>query len=201
MNDIIYIIDESGSMDIMSKEPIDSINNFIDEQKALNITGTKFTLIKFNNIVNIVYDDLLLKDVPKFSDYNPSNMTALYDAIGTAIENKKLKGEGNYNNIICVILTDGMENCSKKYDIDFIQSNIKDMEENHNWKFIYAAANQDAFEIGSSMGMNICTNFDTSEDGLLDVTRCISGGIKRLRSGESSSINIENVSVPILRKL
>jgi hypothetical protein len=194
--DIVIVLDESGSMASMGNEPQDSVNRTIDDQKALNIPGTKFTLIKFNSRVSIVYDDIPLEDVPKFEGYAPAEMTALYDAIGTAIDNKKSKGEGNYDNVICVILTDGMENCSKDYVLksstkkNSIQAMIKEMETKHSWQFVYAAANQDAFAVGATMGMATCCDYAPTQFGLQNMTREISGGIGRMRSGESATVDI-----------
>jgi hypothetical protein len=201
--DIIFVLDESGSMCSMGSEPQDSVNRTIADQKALNIPGTKFTLIKFNSRVNIVYDDLPLEDVPKFEGYAPAEMTALYDAIGTAIDNKKSKGEGNYDDVICGILTDGMENCSKDYVLksgtrkNAIRTMIKEMETKHSWQFVYAAANQDAFAVGATMGMATCCDYTPTQFGLQNMTREISGGIGRMRSGESATVDIFSaVSAP-----
>jgi hypothetical protein len=199
--DIVYVLDESGSMSSMGNEPKDSVNRTVADQKALNIPGTHFTLIKFNSSVTVVYDDVPLEDVPEFTDYQPKEMTALYDAIGTAIDNKKAKGEGKYENVICVILTDGMENCSKDYVLDSktkknaIKTMIKEMKEKHSWQFIYAAANQDAFAIGATMGMHNCVDYEPTQFGMQYMSREISGGIGRMRSGESTSVEIMNGSV------
>jgi hypothetical protein len=204
--DIVYVLDESGSMMSMGNEPCDSMNRTVEDQKALNIPGTKFSLVKFNNSVTVVHDDVPLEDVPKFTDYSPKNMTALYDAIGTAIENKKSKGEGRYDNVICVILTDGLENCSKEYTLNSIKMMIKEMENKHSWKFVYAAANQDAFSVGATMGVSNCVDYEPTQCGLAFMSREISGGIAKMRSGESASVDIynnneinkESVSAPII---
>ena len=195
--DIVYILDESGSMESMSNEPRDSVNRTVADQKALNIPGTKFTLVKFNSFVTVVYDDVPLEDVTEFTDYRPREMTALYDAIGTAIEKKKAKGEGKYDNVICVILTDGYENCSKDYTLKKIRAMIKEMEKNHSWQFVYAAANQDAFAVGATLGVSNCVDYAPTQFGLGNMTRDISGGIARMRSGESTSVEIyPSISAP-----
>lgn len=195
--DIVYILDESGSMESMGNEPRDSVNRTVADQKALNIPGTKFTLVKFNSDVSVVYDDVPLEDVAEFTDYRPMEMTALYDAIGTAIEKKKAKGEGKYDNVICVILTDGYENCSKDYTLKKIKTMIKEMEKNHAWQFVYAAANQDAFAVGATLGVTNCVDYAPTQFGLGNMTREISGGIARMRSGESTSVEIyPSVSAP-----
>jgi hypothetical protein len=186
--DIIFILDESGSMATMGSEPKDSVNRLIKEQKELDISGTKFTLVKFNSKVNVVYNDLPLEDIPKFTDYYPSDMTALYDAIGMSINNKRKNEE--YDNVICVILTDGMENSSKEFDCKTIKNMIKEMEDKHKWKFVYVAANQDAFSVGETFGVKNCANFIPTGEGFCEMTREISCGISRFRSGESDSVQV-----------
>jgi hypothetical protein len=102
MSNIIIILDESSSMQIMNNEPVDSINTFVQEQNNLE---KKITLWKFNNRVKKVWDAIPINQVENFQDYQPTGMTALYDAIGMAIEDKNFTID-----TICLIITDGFEN-------------------------------------------------------------------------------------------
>jgi uncharacterized protein YegL len=186
--DIIFLLDESGSMRDMGNEPIEAINSFIKEQQSILMNdGATFSLWKFNNVVTKVIDDELLSTIDTFKNYTPNNTTALLDAIGEAIVTKKQKE--NYKNVICVILTDGYENSSSKYTKLQIKEMICSMEENDNWKFIYLAANQDAFTIGNSYGMNRCANFSCDKNGLMSITKTTSDVIKMYRTESSISGN------------
>ena len=190
--DIVVVLDESGSMETIGKEAEDSINNFFERQKVLNIKGSNVSLIKFNSIITEVFNDIPLEYVPKFEGFKPSNMTALYDAIGLTIKKKKEKGG---NKVIFVILTDGLENSSKEYTTyQTIKNMITDMETHHGWKFVYLAANQDAFSVGSSYGINNCVNFDSTPSGFVKITREVSDGITRMRSGESKILDISKIT-------
>ena len=147
--DIIFILDESGSMQIMGSEPQEAVNSFIEEQKKVMDSSTsKFSLWTFNTSVTKVIDDEDLCNVSKFENFKPSSMTALYDAIGEAITTKKNKP--NCEKVICVILTDGHENSSTKYDKLTINSMIHEMEILHKWKFVFLGANQDVYSSGKS---------------------------------------------------
>ncbi len=151
--DIIVVLDESGSMLQMKDEVINSINNFVEKQKAgIADDGSTFTLWKFNYFVQKVIDDQNLHHVRYFNNYNPSDMTALYDAIGMAITTK-LERE-NYKDVVCVIVTDGQENSSNLYTLDTIRTLITKMENDHNWKFAFLASNQDAFKSGNTIGVS-----------------------------------------------
>lgn len=185
--DIIFILDESGSMDMMGEEPIQAVNTFISDQKKISVDNSKFTLWKFNFKSTKVFDDIPLSSVNNFSDYYPSDMTALYDAIGNAITVKKQKS--NFDNVICVILTDGEENCSQEFKEKQIKTMIKNMEEKHNWKFIYLAANQDAFATGVNYGFSIdrCANFTCETDGLISATQHASNAISEFRKRSNNN--------------
>lgn len=177
--DIIVILDESLSMEILEDEPIKSINLFIKEQQNI-IDDATFSLWKFNNKVVNVYNDIPLKNIEKFEDFNPKGMTALYDAIGQTITNK-LKKE-KHNNVICLIVTDGLENSSRLFNNKEIKDLIMSVTNNNNWKFIYMGANQDSFQVGSSIGIDDCVDFQTEPGSLETTTLFISETITQIRS-------------------
>ncbi len=180
--DLIYILDESGSMDSMGKEPIQGVNDFVQEQKEALDDGATFTLIKFNNKVRYVYDDVPLSDVPVFSEkeYRPSGPTALLDAIGTAINTKKAKKRNR--NVAVVIMTDGQENASQTYrSRTQIKGMVEKVEKELNWKFVYQAANQDAFENGQRMGITNCTGYDYTPKAYQCVTHTTSAAVSAYR--------------------
>lgn len=181
--DLIYILDESGSMDSMGKEPIQSVNDFVQEQKDALDDGATFTLIKFNNKIRYVYDDVPLGDVPVFSEkeYRPSGSTALLDAIGTAIQTKKAKKRNR--NVVVVIMTDGQENASQIYrSRTVIKAMVEKVEKELNWQFIYQAANQDAFENGQRMGISNCAGYAYTPEAYQCVTQTTSAAVSAYRT-------------------
>jgi hypothetical protein len=185
IQDILFILDESGSMSSMGIEPVQAVNKFIDEQKvAMGDDGATFSLWKFNSTVVKLIDDVPLKDVEEFSDFEPKDMTSLYDAIGHAINTKKKKN--SFDNVVCIILTDGLENSSTEYSAANIRSMIKDMEENHNWKFVYLGANQDAFAVGGSMGVGRCAQYTCDLGQMIGITREVSEAVTSYRAQSSN---------------
>jgi len=199
IQDIMFILDESGSMSSMGKEPVQAVNNFIRAQKAsIGDDGATFSLWKFNTTFKKVYDNIPLKDVEEFTDFEPQDMTALNDVIGHAIDNKKKSG--SCDNVICIILTDGIENSSTEYSAENIRVMIKDMEENHNWKFVYLGANQDAFEVGYSMGVNCCAHYECSPGEILNITRVLSDSVTSYRSNSAIVGRKACLSLPLKNK-
>lgn len=193
--DILFILDESGSMSSMGKEPVDAVNRFIQDQKdAMGDDGAKFSLWKFNSNVVKVIDDIPLKDVGEFSDFVPKDMTALYDAIGHAIDNKKKKT--CYDNVICIILTDGLENSSSEFSGQNIRDMIKNMEDNHNWKFVYLGANQDAFLIGGSIGVGRCAQYNCRAGEMIGIARQVSDSVTSYRVNSANIGRKADLSLP-----
>jgi hypothetical protein len=184
--DIIIVIDESGSMSSMGPEPVQAMNAFITEQKR-NAGDSKLSLYTFNDNVRRIYNEIPLMTASTYSDYKPDRMTALYDAIGTAISNKVK--EGRYENTVLVIITDGQDNSSKEYTAITIKKRIKHMEDVHNWQVLYLAADQDAFAVGGSYGVKgaKCANFSKQRGGMLEAMRQTSAACTVYRA--SSQVN------------
>lgn len=141
---IVFIIDESGSMQGSEQDVIGGFNGFIERQKNENVGIVSVSLYKFNSEVTCVFLDVPITEVKAITnkEYIPNGFTALYDAIGLAISetgNKlsssksKLKSE----NVLMVIITDGQENASKEYTSQTVKSLISTHEKLLQWNFIY----------------------------------------------------------------
>ena len=185
VNDIVVIMDESGSMGQLGDEPNQALNSFITEQKNALSDNATFTLWGFNHEISLKIDDVPLNELDTITNIIPNGMTALFDAIGNAI-NTKL-GKARKDNVICVVITDGLENSSKEFNKDQIQKMIKLAEEKHQWKFVYLGANQDAFAVGENMGVyrNCCVQFEANHGELLRATRAVSENIAVYRNASS----------------
>ena len=185
---IVVVFDRSGSMPSMKSEPVQSLNAFYLEQKKTDIPF-RSTLILFNDNVTFHHMDLEGKEVPPLSedDYEPSGMTALYDAIGKGID---YQNEKNNDDVIFVILTDGCENCSHEYDNKTIKKKITECEKK-GWKFIYLGANQDAFSVANNIGINISSNYEYTPAGLNGIMRSVSNEVARTISGVHKNMDIK----------
>jgi len=56
--------------------------------------------------------------------------------------------------VIVGIVTDGMENASREWTHPAIKALITQQTEQYDWTFLYMGANQDAIEVGMSMGVD-----------------------------------------------
>ena len=185
VNDIVVIMDESGSMDQLGDEPNQALNSFIEQQKSALSDDATFTLWGFNHKISLKIDDVPLKELNTIDNMVPNGMTALFDAIGNAINTKLSKTRKD--NVICVVITDGLENSSNEFKNEQIQKMIKLAEEKHQWKFVYLGANQDAFTVGENMGVyrNCCVQFEANHGELLKATRAVSENIAVYRNASS----------------
>ena len=172
--EVLMILDESGSMGTIKEETIVTVNNFIAGQKK--IPGEmKMTLITFNSENTVVWESKDIKDVLelKKTDYCPDKYTALYDAVYTGVADlgeklSKMKEENRPEKVIVVIITDGEENASTRFNLGAVLDAIKTQQEVYNWQFLFLGANIDAHKVGTSMGVSsaYCCNFKSSSSGV-----------------------------------
>jgi len=146
---IICVLDRSGSMGSLAGEVIQSFNEFIDEQKKLPGKAI-LTLITFNHKAHVIHDKVKLSKVPYLTtkDFNPSGMTAIYDAVGTAIS-----ANTDDKDVVMLIQTDGMENSSQEYTSSQLQSMIKEKTAD-DWEFLFMGANIDTITAGGDIGLS-----------------------------------------------
>lgn len=153
---IIPVIDRSGSMSSVAGAAIDGFNEFLKEQKKLKDKATMSGVI-FNENIETLFDGktLPIKDVPELTmeKFNPNGWTALYDAIGKAVNNYKATpaGKAGKEKVLVLVITDGHENKST----EFKQKDVVDLiayQKKQNWQFIFLCSTEDALTIGAGLG-------------------------------------------------
>jgi hypothetical protein len=147
--DIIVVLDRSGSMQSIGTSTVDGFNLFIKEQKAAKGEAT-ITLVQFDNEYQIDYKNQPINETVDLilgETFVPRAMTALFDAVGRTINEIDTK-----NDVVFVIVTDGMENASREFDKKTVFEMIKE-KETKGWNFIFLGANQDAIKAGGELGI------------------------------------------------
>jgi uncharacterized protein YegL len=162
---IACLLDTSGSMSGAIDGAIVKFNEFLNKQQLLP-DRADMTVVIFDDQYDILYDNVDVKKVKPITkqQWHPRGMTRLNDAIGKTVNNikneqEKLSKKDRADKFLVVITTDGLENDSKEYTTDAIKSLIKDCEKNE-WTFLYLAANQDAFAVGSTYGISKGNTFN-----------------------------------------
>jgi hypothetical protein len=170
MSDIVFLLDESTSMLPKEKSYIKGINTLLKTQKTNN-PEANFSMFKFSYQVKTVCIDSIMRTLPEFTSsyYTPNGITALYDAIGHVID-VKFNSE---NQVIVIILTDGEDNHSSKYNLQSISNKINYVK-SKNWVFVYIAANQNAQIIGNQLGIETCLTYNETDKSIDDVANACS---------------------------
>ena len=189
LTELVFILDKSGSMSGMEKDTIGGFNAMIEKQKA--IEGKVYvSTVLFSNFSKVLHDRKSLEEIQPLTekDYQVGGCTALLDAIGGAIKHignihKYARKEDVPKRTLFVITTDGLENASREYHSKQIKDMIKRQEEKYGWKFLFLAANIDAVETATNIGIrkeravnysveeNTMEMYEEMSDAILSVRR------------------------------
>ena len=156
--ELVFVVDESGSMYHLKGDTIGGLNSVLDDNRAGE--GDVFvTLVTFSDEARIRLEHEPIANVEPFGDddYSPSGCTALLDAVGSTVKSlrrhhKRLPKDERPNTIV-VIITDGEENASRKFDNDKVKRLVEKRKRN-GWEFIFLGANIDAFAAASGIGID-----------------------------------------------
>ena len=151
---VFFLLDMTGSMGENRSATIDAFNEYVGSLKSDDATsGLKFSLAIFNSAIGIGLniDKESLSEVPKLTDmnYEPNGTTPLYDAIGFSIDSLE-RAEGS---VLFIVLTDGYENSSTRFNKDDITQKISRKTE-QDWKFVFLGCDIDAIEEGRDIGIS-----------------------------------------------
>ncbi len=187
--EIIAILDRSGSMRPIIDEAVGGFNKFLADQKA--VPGeARMTVVSFDNIVESLYEGKPLAEAPelKVEDVFPRGMTALNDAIGMTLNKHKQRigFEAWADATIVCIVTDGEENASKEYTIAQVKELVKSLE-TQGWKFVFLAANQDAWTTSARYGLDAnnaaVMDFAATKEDTLRGYATASASVASMRTG------------------
>jgi hypothetical protein len=154
--DITMVLDRSGSMQSIKDDSIGGFDAFISEQRRLPGRCT-VSLVQFDNVYEEVYTGRDLADVPGLT-LVPRGSTAMLDAIGRAVNATgarlaAMPEDRRPGTVIVGIMTDGLENASREFTYPMVKALIEQQEQVYGWTFMYMGANQDAIEVGASLGV------------------------------------------------
>lgn len=173
MNQKIYnliILDASGSMYSIRNEAIagvvETIQTIRTAQEENADQEQMLSLVVFNGKhISTVYDRMPIAKVSDFNekDYQPTDNTPLYDAMGDSITNLQRYIDEEENALVTII-TDGYENASREWNHQRVFQLVEDLKKK-NWLFTYIGANQDALAVAKGMGIDHSMNFNSNVEG------------------------------------
>ena len=158
------IIDASGSMSNRQSDVVASVNEALKKQREAE--GEAIVAIyQFADETTKRVDFKNIKEVVDFN-YTCNGMTALHDAIGIAVTDigtqlSLMSEDERPEQVQIMIITDGGENSSKKYNSSMVSEMVKHQTAKYSWIFTYLGSNQDAILTGSTIGIAaaFCANY------------------------------------------
>lgn len=155
---LYFLLDRSGSMQSIKADTEGGFAAFIDEQRSGQQGECRVTLAQFDNAYEVVYWDRPLAEVPALA-LLPRGGTALLDAMGRLITDAgarlaALPQEQRPGTVVVAVMTDGHENASKEWTHPAIKALVEQQTNAYRWQFLYMGADQDAIEVGASIGVS-----------------------------------------------
>lgn len=210
VTELVFILDRSGSMASMADEAIGGFNAFLEEQKTLP-GEARLTLALFDHEYTLVHNGRDIKAVEPLTKetYTPRGTTALLDAVGRTLDDvgKRIHASEQAcsacgskpdtpTKVLVAVLTDGLENASKDYDKKRISEMIEHHKKDHDWQFMFLAANQDAFEEGGSIGVmrNMALNYSMDSAGFKKSFATMNASAKLYRSVGTQVFSAANIA-------
>ena len=191
ISELVFILDRSGSMSGLEGDTIGGFNSLIEKQKS--VEGKCYvTTVLFDSDYERIHDRVDLSEIPLMTerDYYVRGCTALLDAIGSTIRHiakihKYARPEDVPAHTTFVIMTDGMENASRRFDSDTVKKMIEHEKEKYGWEFLFLAANIDAVETASRVGIRAdrATNYRADKRGTAVAYDTIGDALFRTRCG------------------
>jgi len=171
---VAIVLDKSGSMDSIMNEARTSFNEQVKKiQEESKNLDTRICLTVFNHELDFVKFDEAVDNlsVLEKKDYQPSGWTAFYDAVCTTI--RKLEDLPDINEpetaVLMLIITDGLENSSKKYNSKDLSEMIARLKNTERWTFSVMGANIDleALSVDTGIDKSNMLKFAVSADSVL----------------------------------
>ncbi|MCR5653802.1 MAG: hypothetical protein K6F88_08390 [Ruminococcus sp.] len=190
ITELVFILDRSGSMSGLESDTIGGFNSLIEKQCKQD--GKCFvTTVLFDNELETIHDRVELAQIKPMTeeDYTVRGCTALIDAIGSTIEHikrihKYARDEDVPEHTMFVIMTDGLENASRRFSSSEVKRMIEKRKESDGWEFLFIGANIDAVETARYFGINEnrAVNYRADAKGTSVVYEAVAKAVGAVRS-------------------
>jgi uncharacterized protein YegL len=185
---VAFVLDMSGSMGSIKDVAINSYNEQLQKLKEeTEDIETKVITTVFNSFPVVMdgVDVLSLENVEELThlSYEPTGMTALYDAIGFTINKvlQEYKDDKDDTAVLIVVITDGQENDSKEFRQETVKKMTEDLEKTGRWSFVYLGANVNPLDTAvTAMSYHLCNTMQWQPNnvGVVRMSSELSDGIK-----------------------
>lgn len=200
--DITIILDSSSSMAPDRDKTLSAINEFLDIQKKTD-GDCRISLVTFSapnfaydkDWYKRVWDGMNIKEIAKLSkeSYDPSGWTALYDAVGQAIDEtgrrlSKIPESERPSKVLFVTMTDGEENKSRTFSLAKLKESIQHQETKYSWNFVFLGADFSTAKQTSALGLDADRSMDFSKQNMASNWRGLSRAVSDYRGTKESKL-------------
>lgn len=185
-SELVFILDRSGSMSGLEKDTIGGFNSLIQKQRKEK--GKCYvSCVLFDDVQEVIYDRVPLNEVKKMTQkqYYARGCTALLDAMGGAIHhigNVHKYSKEEIGKTLFIIITDGLENSSKRYTYVTIKQMVERQKEKYGWEFIFIGANMDVIQEANKFGIDQAVRYACDEEGTALNYSVLSENIIKMRT-------------------
>jgi hypothetical protein len=153
---IAALLDRSGSMRACKTATESGFDEMMSKHRS-EPGEAIVTLAMFDDEYENVYANVPIAQVAPLN-LIPRSMTAMLDAIGRFVTEigEHLAGLDEADRpgaVICLIMTDGLENASREWSWESVNALITQQRERFDWSFVFLGANIDAVEVGGRIGV------------------------------------------------
>ena len=185
-SELVFILDRSSSMSGLEKDTIGGFNSLIQKQRKEK--GKCYvSCVLFDDVQEVIYDRVPLNEVKKMTQkqYYARGCTALLDAMGGAIHhigNVHKYSKEEIGKTLFIIITDGLENSSKRYTYVTIKQMVERQKEKYGWEFIFIGANMDVIQEANKFGIDQAVRYACDEEGTALNYSVLSENIIKMRT-------------------
>jgi len=199
IHEVIAIIDRSGSMAGKEDDTISGINSTFEILKTEmeEDTQVKVSIKLFDHEEEMLFHSLDLNELKPITrnQYRVRGQTALLDAMGNTLDyfmEKKKLDTNAYHSCTIYVVTDGIENSSKKYTSQKIKHMISEADNLYNIKILYLGANQDAILEANKYGICLdqALNYSENSDNVQSAYRAAASAASRHASGQEIAFTL-----------
>lgn len=186
---VTLLVDRSGSMDRIANDMMGGIKNYL---KGLNPSTTNdkclINMYEFDDRFDVVCENTQVQMV---GDYKlvPRGWTQLLDAMGQTITRMgkyfdSLPAEEKPGKVIVLVVTDGKENRSTKFNKEQIRKMVDEQTNTYKWEFVFIGAGLNDFSDAASIGVavNNMNRYDATPAGVEKLWGAVKTGSNAYRS-------------------
>tara|TARA_B100000795_G_C22779518_1_gene431596 strand:+ start:1072 stop:1728 length:657 start_codon:yes stop_codon:yes gene_type:complete len=193
-----FILDSSGSMKADQLNTVNLFNRQVATVRDLAISYPEqnflIGLTIFNENVNHLFRESPVHKLIELSreKYRPKGYTAFYDAIGETVSGIKNRFGSEINrgemSVVVIVLTDGHENASKRFDQRMIASMITELQVADNWTFTILGADFDITQVSDGINFRRQSAFNYSKRDFKNMTDDMDRSLRGYANSKSKGI-------------